>query len=64
MIGPSDPLGWAKNPKSREAIAAIHDLSRRDRRFTAIWEQLVQEEVATAAGRALKVWDGQRWQSL
>ncbi len=33
MIGPADPLGWAKKPRSRDAIANVHELSSKDRRF-------------------------------
>ncbi len=64
MMGPSDPLGWAKLPKSREAITAVHELAVKDRRFRAIWTQLVKEGVATSGGQPLQVWDGTQWVKL
>ncbi len=64
MMGPSDPLGWAKNPRSREAIAAIRELARKDPRLRAIWHVLVEEGVATDAGTPLKVWHNENWIDL
>jgi hypothetical protein len=61
MKGPADTIAWAKRPKSREALDAVRELASRDRRFAAIWRCLVEEEVATAEGKPLKVWDGTRW---
>jgi hypothetical protein len=61
MIGPSDPLGWAKQPRSPEAIAAVKELAGKDRRFRAIWAALVEAGVATAAGKPLEVWNGRQW---
>jgi hypothetical protein len=61
MIGPSDPLGWAKQPRSPEAIAAVKELATKDRRFRAIWAVLVEDGVATAAGKALQTWNGRQW---
>lgn len=61
MMGPSDALGWAKQPRSREAIAAVKELAGKDRRFRAIWEALVKAGVATPDGKPLEIWDGQQW---
>lgn len=61
MMGPSDALGWAKQPKSRVAIEAIFDLARRDRRFQAIRDEHIKAGVASETGRPLQVWDGTRW---
>lgn len=64
VIGPSDHLGWAKKPKSREAIERIKDLSTRDRRFISIWRKLVDEGIATETGRPIVLWDGTQWVKL
>lgn len=61
MMGPSDPLGWAKLPKSQQAIEAIFDLARRDRRFRAIRDEHIANGVASKTGRPLQVWDGRQW---
>lgn len=61
MIGPADPLGWAKKPRSREAIANVHELSSKDRRFRKIWQDLVEARVATPEGKPLALWDGLKW---
>lgn len=61
MMEPSDPLGWAKLPKSQQAIEAIFELARRDRRFRVIRDEHVANGVASKTGRPLQVWDGARW---
>lgn len=61
MIGPADPLGWAKKPRSREAIANVHELSSKDRRFRKIWQDLVEARVVTPEGKPLALWDGMKW---
>jgi hypothetical protein len=64
MMGPADALAWAKRPQSREAIANIRELSRKDKRFMAIWEQLVADKIVTADGKPLALWDGKQWSDL
>ncbi|WP_300335643.1 hypothetical protein [Accumulibacter sp.] len=61
MIGPSDPLGWARQPRSTAAIRAVFELSTKDRSLRAIWAALVAAGVATADGKPLAIWDGGQW---
>jgi hypothetical protein len=61
MMGPSDPLGWAKLPKSSQAIEAIFELARRDKRFRVIRDEHIANGVASKTGRPLQVWDGRQW---
>ncbi len=61
MIGPADPIGWAKQPRSPAAIAAVKDLAGKDRRFRMIWAALVEAGVATPEGKPLETWDGKQW---
>lgn len=64
MIGPSDVLGWAKKPRSRDAIANVKELSGKDRRFRKIWQDLVEARVVTPDGQPLALWDGFKWVTL
>lgn len=64
MIGPADVLGWAKKPRSREAIANVRELSSKDRRFRKIWQDLIEARVVTAEGQPLALWDGTKWVTI
>lgn len=61
MNGPADPIGWAKHPRSREAIAVVKELATRDRRFAAIWAVYLTDGIVSEAGNPLQIWNGQRW---
>lgn len=64
MMGPADPLEWARHPRSREAIAAVQNLAGRDRRFREIWDKHVRDGVVTDRGTPRVVWDGAQWRAL
>jgi hypothetical protein len=64
MMGPADALGWAKKPRSREAIANVRELSSKDRRFHKIWQDLVEARVVTPEGKPLVLWDGLKWVAI
>jgi hypothetical protein len=61
MIGPADPRGWAKRPASGIALTAVFHAARSDRRFAAIRDKLIEDGIATEAGRLLFRWDGKEW---
>lgn len=61
MIGPADMLGWAKKPRSREAMAQVQELAGRDRRFVAIWERLLRIGAVSAEGAVRLLWNGTQW---
>ncbi len=64
MRGPADPLGWAKRPRSRMAIAWVRDLSKKDKRFRAIWKILVDTGIAMADGTPQQCWTGVQWEAV
>ncbi len=61
-MGPTDPLEWAKHPRSEAALRSIVEGSKKSRRLRAILEELKATRVCTPdADRLLVRWDGARW---
>lgn len=64
MNGPADPLGWAKQPRSPQALAAVVRLAQSDPRFRAVLAGLVRQGVASEDQRLLRRWCGTEWQAV
>lgn len=62
MLGPSDPLAWAKYPRSFEAMQAVREGAKKSRRLRAIYEEHVASGVCDKDGKLLLIWDGAIWQ--
>ncbi|MCM8595136.1 hypothetical protein [Accumulibacter sp.] len=61
MAGPSDPLGWARQPRSQLALDSAFKLAERNRELRAIVKALVGQGISTADGKLLRQWDGTQW---
>lgn len=64
MKGPADELGWAKKPRSQEALDAVFTIAGRDKRFASIRDKLIKNEIATAEGKLLYRFDGHDWRPV
>lgn len=58
---PTDPLDWAKHPRSPEALRRLVQAAKGDRELYRIFNQLIDNGVCTASGMLLQCWDGTRW---
>lgn len=58
---PTDPLDWAKHPRSPDALRVLVQAAKNDRVLYRILNDLVAQKVCTAAGVLLFRWDGSRW---
>lgn len=63
MPGPSDPLEWARRPRSHAAMQAIRDGAQSDRKLRAIYQAHIASGVCDDRGNLLQRWDGQRWKT-
>lgn len=61
MKGPSDPLGWARQPASDLALKMVFDTARKDRRFAAIKAKLIEDGIASENGKLLFRWQNNAW---
>lgn len=59
-----DAVQWARRPMSQLAMNMVADAAKHPMRYpqlAAVFDELVEQGVCTAAGKLLKRWDGQQW---
>jgi hypothetical protein len=64
MIGPADPLEWAKHPRSQAAMEVIARGAKENRQLRRLLEAHIQSGVCNEAGKLLSRWDGQKWRPV
>ncbi|MER2545902.1 MAG: hypothetical protein ABTS16_21115 [Candidatus Accumulibacter phosphatis] len=64
MIGPSDPMAWAKFPRNQVTMGMIREGAKKDRRIGAIYREHIAGRVCDDRGNLLKFWDGATWQPV
>lgn len=61
-MAPTDPLEWARHPRSEAALHVLVRGAKSSRRLRAILEELQEIGVVSPdGGRLLAHWDGVRW---
>lgn len=62
MLGPADPLEWAKHPRSQAAMKLVQEGAETHRHLRAIFSAHLASGVADARGNLRMRWDGTQWQ--
>lgn len=64
MIGPSDPLAWAKYPRNQVAMNFLREGAKTDRRLKSLYRAHIAGRVCDDRGNLLKYWDGADWRPV